>query len=100
MNELTRLITQWADDRNLLNADPTKQMLKLFEESGELASSLARGDNHGAKDGIGDAYVVLTILAEQLGTTMQECVHIAYGEIKDRRGEMINGVFVKEEDLI
>ena len=28
-----------------------------------------------------------------------ECVQFAYNEIKDRRGKMIDGVFVKEEDL-
>lgn len=31
--------------------------------------------------------------------SMQECVQYAYNQIKDRKGKMIDGVFVKEEDL-
>lgn len=41
----------------------------------------------------------LTVLAYRLGTTLEECLQSAYDEIKDRRGKMINGVFVKESDL-
>lgn len=32
-------------------------------------------------------------------TTADTCLQIAYDEIKDRKGKMIDGVFVKEEDL-
>lgn len=41
----------------------------------------------------------LTILAYQLDTNLEECLQSAYNEIKDRRGKMVNGVFVKESDL-
>ena len=33
------------------------------------------------------------------GFTMLECLEHAYEQIKDRKGKMIDGVFVKEEDL-
>lgn len=45
---------------------------------------------------------VVTILAnmtERLDTTLEECLQSAYDVIKDRKGKMINGVFVKESDL-
>ncbi|HEQ6504247.1 MazG-like family protein [Streptococcus pyogenes] len=32
-------------------------------------------------------------------TTADDCLVIAYNEIKDRKGKMIDGVFVKEADL-
>jgi hypothetical protein len=35
----------------------------------------------------------------QLGLDVEKCIASAYDEIKDRKGRMINGVFVKEEDL-
>ena len=41
----------------------------------------------------------LTMLAYRLGTNLEECLAAAYDEIKDRKGKMINGVFVKESDL-
>lgn len=99
MNNLIKNIEQWATDRNLHTADPAKQMLKLIEEIGEIASGLARGNTDEIKDGIGDVQVVLTILAKQLGTSIEECTQLAYNEIKNRKGKMINGVFVKEADL-
>lgn len=33
------------------------------------------------------------------GTTAENCLEEAYEVIKDRKGKMIDGVFVKEEDL-
>lgn len=41
----------------------------------------------------------LTMLAYRIGTNLEECLQAAYDEIKDRRGRMVNGVFVKESDL-
>ena len=41
----------------------------------------------------------LTMLAYRLSTNLEECLQSAYNEIKDRRGKMVNGVFVKESDL-
>lgn len=71
----------------------------MSEEVGEVAAGLARGNIDEVKDGIGDVVVVLTILSMQLGTSIEECTTIAYNEIKDRRGKLIDGVFVKESDL-
>ena len=41
----------------------------------------------------------LTVLAYRLSTNLEECLAAAYDVIKDRKGKMINGVFVKESDL-
>lgn len=100
MNDLTNLIRVWAVDRGLDQADPTKQMLKLIEEVGELASAMNKSNRVGIVDGIGDAFVVLVILSLQLDLDIAYCVQMAYNEIKDRRGRMINGVFVKESDFL
>lgn len=99
MNELIKQVEQWFIERNLHTADPVKQMLKLFEELGEIASGMARSDIDEVRDGIGDTLVVMIGLSMQLGLDITECLQIAYDEIKDRKGRLINGVFVKEEDL-
>ena len=94
-------IRGWAHARNLIQGSTTdKQFLKLIEEVGELAAGLARKDSVKVMDGIGDAVVVLTILAEQMGFTIEACIEMAWDEIKDRKGKMIDGVFVKEADLV
>src|SRR5690625_2255675 len=99
MNELTAKIRHWATLRDLHKADPAKQKLKLGEEFGELCEGMAKGDEDLIRDAIGDMYVVMTILSMQLGFSIEGCIATAYDEIKDRKGKMIDGVFVKEEDL-
>ncbi len=92
-------IRNWAADRNLIEgSDPKSQMLKLSEEMGELAGALARGKEAEADDAIGDMVVVLTILSAQRGVSIETCIEGAWQEIKDRKGRMVAGVFVKEGD--
>ena len=50
-------------------------------------------------EGLGMVVEHLTVLAYRLNTNLKECLAAAYDEIKDRRGKMVNGVFVKESDL-
>lgn len=92
-------IRQWAYDRNLVaGSTPEKQMLKLVEEIGELAHGMAKGREAEIVDGIGDAVVVLTILAIQHDLRIEDCIESAWLEIKDRKGRMENGIFIKEGD--
>lgn len=99
ITELTARIEEWARERGLDVADPAKQILKLGEEFGELCQGMAKNKPEQVEDSIGDMYVVMTILSLQLGLDIDDCVMKAYSEIKDRKGKMINGVFVKESDL-
>lgn len=90
-------IIEWARERNLLNAQNSdRQFIKLQEEIGELAFGLLKNNSDEIKDAIGDCVVVLTILAYVNGLTIEECINSAYDEIKNRKGKMINGTFVKE----
>lgn len=100
INELKNSIEQWAIDRNLHTADPVKQMLKLGEEYGELCAAMARDDWGKISDSVGDMFVVMVIFCMQKGVSLEMCIQEAYDEIKHRRGKMINGIFVKEADLI
>jgi len=96
---LEEVITTWARQRGLLTHDvqPEKQMLKLVEEVGELAKGVAYRDKWSTSDGIGDVFVCLVVLAEQLDLTLTECVNVAYDEIKDRTGTLEDGLFKKDE---
>ena len=98
---LEHLITKWARKRGLLTADvqPEKQMLKLVEEVGELAKGVAYRDQNSSADGIGDVFVCLVVLAEQLDMTVTECVNYAWEEIKDRTGVLEDGLFKKDTDI-
>ena len=91
------LIREWANDRGLYDGGDTKtQALKLVEEVGETCRAILKEDANEMIDGIGDCVVVLTNLAELIGTPIEECVDRAYDEIKDRKGKMDNGTFKKD----
>lgn len=93
-------IRQWGEDRNFYGqggATIQSQFVKLAEEMGELAGNIARGKD--CKDDMGDMVVVLTGMARLNGTTIEECIEHAYNDIKDRKGEFVNGSFIKESDF-
>ena len=92
------LIREWADERGLYDAgDPKTQALKLAEEVGEICRAVLKEDTPGVIDGIGDAVVVLTNLAELIDVDIEDCIEVAYNVISQRKGKMINGTFVKDE---
>ena len=97
--DITELIKKWAVDRNVVSGDVKSQMVKLLEEAGELAEGINKNKKDLIVDSIGDVYVVLVILCMQLGLDINDCIKAAYEEIKDRKGKLVNGLFVKEEDL-
>lgn len=94
---LVNKVTGWASERNLIiGSTPKAQTLKLGSEFGELCDSVNKGLS--PKDDIGDMLVVLIILCAQTNLTIEECLFHAYDQIKNRKGIMIDGVFVKESD--
>ena len=97
MEELTNLIVQWHHDRNLIDGSSDKdQVLKLMQELGELSDSVCKGRD--VKDDLGDMMVVMLNIMERQGVSMEECLSTAYNDIKDRKGRMVDGIFIKEGD--
>jgi len=91
------LIRDWADERGLYeNGDAKTQALKLVEEVGETCRAILKEDHDEVIDGIGDCVVVLTNLAELVGVPIEVCIEQAYNEIKNRKGKMANGTYVKD----
>ena len=158
-------IEQWAVDRNLHTGDPSRQVLKLIEEQGELAAAITRDNHEEMADAIGDVTVVALVMAKQLNVSVDlwtaferstkyhnkeldkraavaclvgniahlvsiinhrqvfqlyhfienvittvadvadaldidyvSAVQSAYDTIKDRKGKLVNGVFIKEDE--
>jgi NTP pyrophosphatase (non-canonical NTP hydrolase) len=116
MLELEQKVIQWADERGIFEkATPYKQAQKTLEECGELLYAIGKLDNairddafYGSpdikeakdeiKDAIGDILVTISIQAHMQSFTLEECFQAAYDEIKNRKGKMINGQFVKEQN--
>ena len=93
------LIRQWADERGIYDKGDTKtQLIKLQEEMGELAKATLEKDHDEVVDAIGDMVVVLTNLAHLNNVYIETCIAEAYNVISKRKGTMINGTFVKDEN--
>lgn len=91
------LIRQWANERGIYTSGDAKtQCLKLQEEVGELSSAILKNNKKEIIDAIGDCVVVLTNLAVMKNLNIEDCIESAYNEIKNRKGSMKNGTFVKE----
>ena len=67
--------------------------MKLAQEVGQLSDSICKGTD--VKDDIGDIIVILINIATRKGITLEECMKVAYQDIKDRKGVMRDGIFIK-----
>jgi len=90
-------IKKWHHDRNLIEGSTDKdQFCKLMQEAGELSDNICKGND--VRDDIGDMIVVLINIAERNGLSLCDCLDQAWEDIKNRKGRMVDGVFVKEAD--
>lgn len=100
--ELHEAIIQWANDRNMIKQDKLtalSQLAKVTEEHGELSAGINKKDEKEIKDSLGDSLVTLIILAQDLNFDLLDCLNSAYNVIKDRKGKVIDGSYIKESDL-
>lgn len=92
------LIIKWGREREITN--PDKQFIKVVEEVAEIGREIVRGryDTDEIMDSLGDAMITIFILSDVLGFDPVEMYYKAYDVIKNRKGKVIEGSFVKEEN--
>lgn len=100
MNNLINKINQWAISHGLDKGNPKIEWMKVTEEVGEIRDVFLRpadfeNPEWSLKDAIGDSIVTLIVLCLQLGYDVEECLTIAYNDIKDRKGVTIDDNFIK-----
>lgn len=118
--ELKTKVEEWAKDKDLLheeNAD--KQFMKFIEEVFEFKTEMDiwklykkfKYDENIEQDfsieeverwknlklEMGDIFVTLIILCNQLGIDCVECLQLAYDKISKRKGKTIDGIFYRED---
>lgn len=118
--ELVEKVLDWAKDKDLLHIENAeRQFMKFIEEVFEFRdewllevheyNKCAYGEADDDPDVLehkgnmklemGDIFVTLIILCDQLNLDPVECLDRAYYKIKDRKGKTIDGTFIKEGDL-
>ena len=110
--QLQEKVIQWANDRNIFeNSNAIKQISKTQEELDETLEALKKLDTYKdadniiirseiideVVDGIGDMLVTIILLSKMVRLDSVDCLAAAYDEIKNRKGKMIDGLFVKEK---
>lgn len=92
-------VREWGKEKNI--NDARSQFARMVEEVGEIATELNRNrlNSLAMEDSLGDALVTLIILADIVGYNLEDCLELAYKEIKDRKGKTVNGSFIKQSDL-
>jgi len=109
-NSIFTLIRKWAKQRGIYSKGDSKtQLVKLIEETGELAQAILKRDDVEFYDAIGDCAVVLTNLVEcyenerinlidapDYKMKIEDCINNAYQVIIKRTGKMVDGTFVKD----
>lgn len=94
MRQIIEKIEDWHHARNLIHGATDKdQLAKLIQEVGELSDNICK--QRDVSDDIGDIMVVLINIAVRNGISMEHCLEVAYDDIKDRKGTMIDGIFIK-----
>lgn len=97
MTEIIQKVEQWFIDRNLHTLTSEGQLVKLQEEVDELKDAFSAKNKDEQIDAVGDITVVLIGYCMQNGLNFEECLNAAYEQIKDRKGQVIDGIFVKEK---
>ena len=100
LKELEEKILNWRKVRRLDSQEPKDAFLKLAEEFGEISQALNKQDDLLLADAIGDTMVCLIGLANAKNLELGWCLQVAWEDIKDRRGMLKDGIFVKYRDLL
>jgi len=105
LDSLVEKTEAWGDEKGITQEDNFfNQWEKAEEEFWEMTEEvelikIGHGDMNDFKGEVGDVFVCLINVLKCANTTVEECLQLAYDKISKRKGETINGTFVKESDL-
>lgn len=85
----------WSDAQTKENQATSLSCIMAIH--GYIAEMIAKGKLDKAK--IENMSYFIAKFCDSCGIDMKDCLELAYNKISKRKGKMINGIFVKEEDL-
>lgn len=100
VKEQIKLVEEWGEECGIFkHSNYKKQFEKTVEEVTELGQALLKETDEEAQGELGDVLVTLILLCRMKGWDLFECLDKAYTKINKRKGIMVNGKFVKSNDL-
>lgn len=89
-------VCEWGVARNITAEGGATAMTQCVKMAEELQEFIDAKNEREAQDAIGDMFVVLIQIARLRGIFLDDALKSAWNQIKDRKGTMISGLFVKE----
>ncbi len=89
MNKMHNLIKESDSKLNKVWSDELEKEMREWIEKKEAATNEL-------KDAFGDTLVTLIILSAQYDLQLEDCLEVAYNEIKNRTGKTVGGTFIKD----
>lgn len=77
--------------------DVKVEMNELLKSICKLQEMLIEKDYYRLKNHSQSIIIIINGIAIKYGFTLKDCVEYAYNNIKDRKGSIVNGMYVKEE---
>ncbi|CAL9959764.1 MazG-like pyrophosphatase [Vibrio phage D505] len=93
------IAAQMPDSRPIDIYMATARMLENIFNKGRIKSVSSSMAEEAKIDAIGDMNVVLINIAERNGVSYEDCMRAAYTDIRDRKGILVDGSFIKAADL-
>lgn len=87
------------DFKNTVKGCITRNTDNSMYPMNKLATGISKGQNKAIRNGIIGLTEITKYIALNINYDVLSCLSIAYDEIKDRKGMMIHGSFVKYDDL-
>lgn len=81
------------------NDDPVLSTMIFAARAGMLADAIGNEKSVECYLALACLFGALVFISSKCYLNLADCIIHAYDQIKDRKGKMIDGVFVKEEDL-
>ena len=92
-------IAFWKTVINPKEFTTEKLYMNLVSTSSKIIASYNKGLVTNEIRNIENTFQLLSLIAGKYDTTLEDTLELAYNEIKDRKGRLVNGVFIKEDDF-
>lgn len=110
--ETAAQIIRWAEERELIPEEISPQaaliqlrktqeeLAELTDELSEMVANPTEAVRLKAALELGDVFVTLIIAGHIVDIGASDALNAAFNKIKSRTGQTVNGLFIKDEDLI
>ncbi len=89
-------IIKWSGEGRVGSTDDAREeQIRLMGIMGKLSYGVLLHDRDKIKEAIGEMVINLIVLSKHTSVDIEEAIECEYNKIKEQRGVIISGVFIK-----